>query len=54
MAESFRVEWLATDADGNEHRHISHDMSEADAQAMAATMRAGTARNVRVVGRDST
>ena len=44
-----RVEWLALDSFGDEHRYISHDMPAADADAMAATLRQNGVVDVAVI-----
>ena len=49
--DAWRVEWLSVDHEGAEHRYISHDMPQVDAQAMAATLRKGKARDVVVLQR---
>jgi hypothetical protein len=47
-----RVEWYGTDHENNEHHYVSHDMHPDDAETMAATLRAGSAREVVVLTRD--
>jgi hypothetical protein len=39
MPATYRVEWLGIDHEGNQHRYVSPNFSQADAAAFAATIR---------------